>query len=36
MLILNKTNLEGTIMSDLKAKNTTNLHFHEKFSMKFW
>ena len=35
---LNEINFEGTIMSDLKAINTTslNLHFHEKFPMKLW
>ena len=35
---LDEINFEGTIISDLKAKNTTslNLHFHEKFPMKFW
>ena len=35
---LDDINFEGTIMSDLKAKNTTssNLHFNEKFPMKFW
>ena len=35
---LDEVNFEGTIMSDLKFKNTTslNLHFNEKFPMKFW
>lgn len=35
---LDDINFEGTIISDLKAKNTTslNLHFHEKFPMEFW
>lgn len=35
---LDDINFEGTIISDLKAKNTasSNLHFNEKFPMKFW
>lgn len=35
---LDEINFEGIIMSNLKAKSTTslNLHFHEKFPMKFW
>ena len=35
---LDEINFEGTIMSDLKSKNTTslNLHFNEKFPMEFW
>ena len=35
---LDEINFEGTIMSDLKSKNITslNLHFNEKFLMKFW
>ena len=35
---LDKINFERTTMSDLKSKNTTslNLHFNEKFPMKFW
>ena len=35
---LDNINFEGTIMSDLKAKNTTglNLHFNKKFPMNLW
>lgn len=35
---LDDINFEGTIISDLKTKNTTslNLHFNERFPMNFW
>jgi uncharacterized protein YjbI with pentapeptide repeats len=37
-IILDDINFEGTIISDLKTKNTTslNLYFNERFPMNFW